>query len=54
MVVMTGRSPSLRRSRLMVAQRPRPRGGLAAGQGADAQHELGEVKRLGEVLACPG
>jgi len=54
MVVMTGRSPSLRRSRLMVAQRPGPRGGLAAGQGADAQHELGEVERLGEVLACAG
>ena len=27
-----------------------PRGRLAPGQGADAQHELGEVERLGEIV----
>ena len=32
------------------AQGAGPRGGLAAGQGADAQHQLGEVERLGEVV----
>src|SRR5216683_2092438 len=33
-----------------LAQDAGSRGGLAAGEGADAQHELGEVERLGEVV----
>ena len=32
------------------AQRPGARGGPAAGQRADAQDQLGEVERLGEVV----